>query len=622
MKALYLSLFLFLCISCVNQVQERMDLFDKELEVTSILSLSFDTLLQDVRKLSSRKQVAILLQISYKDEQELKGLQKQESLLLEGLSLASKKERKKILLRLLELYEKLNERRCLNADTKGLELSGELEASYSLSKEEKWKIKKIKASLFSRRGLHEQYLPIWFELLAEHRVAGETELVIEDLCRIANNFAILGDLEKGVSLYKEAYQLATDNHLLNLKSRCLSQITNLLYDLKQYREIVNYYDETKKESVDLYVSSTYSILAACYLELQKPDSARFYLAKMDNTVKKGNGMSTCCRIAETYIVENKEDSAVVYLDKAMEQFRKQAERLQEKNIKAFLPACFLSPYSLLATLHQQNGKNQEAGELFTLVEPLMGKTTKDPILLEQQADALIRFSSFCRSARQYEKALGLLMLRDSIQQITYNTRKERDNKNFMDRLQIQDLMHTIEIQEVALMDSHRLLAALGACAFLSLSLVGAIFYIIRQRRKRLAVIASQEQELERLRSVVPESQKPLSAQELLFRLVQKKVRSEKLFLNKELSLELLAQKLDTNRTYLSSCINTCSGRNFNQWINDFRIDYLLEHIHSGQKLSVLAEKAGFVSTDSFYRNFKRKTNLTPSEYLKQYPSGK
>lgn len=40
---------------------------------------------------------------------------------------------------------------------------------------------KIKAILLSRSGLHEQYLPIWFELLAEHRAANKTELVIRDL---------------------------------------------------------------------------------------------------------------------------------------------------------------------------------------------------------------------------------------------------------------------------------------------------------------------------------------------------------------------------------------------------------------------------------------------------------
>ena len=77
--------------------------------------------------------------------------------------------------------------------------------------------------------------------------------------------------------------------------------------------------------------------------------------------------------------------------------------------------------------------------------------------------------------------------------------------------------------------------------------------------------------------------------------------------------------LKTNHTYLSSCINTCYGNNYNQWINDFRIDYLLGRIHSGKKLSELVEEACFASTDAVYRNFKRKTGFTPNEYLKKHP---
>lgn len=249
----------------------------------------------------------------------------------------------------------------------------------------------------------------------------------------------------------------------------------------------------------------------------------------------------------------------------------------------------------------------------------MKSVVQNPPQLEKQIDALTRYSSFCRETKQYEKAVNLLVLRDSIQQITNNINKERNDKNIMDRLQINDLMHRIKMQEVELMDSHRLLVAFGTCLILFISLIGAVFYIYRQRKKQQAAIMEQKKEAERRQvSAIPEL-KALSPQEKLFQAAQKKVKSGKLYLDKEISLDSLAKILETNRSYLSSSINTCSGKNFNQWINDFRIDYLLERIHSGQKLSTLAEKAGFVSTDSFYRNFKRKTNLTPSEYLKQNP---
>ena len=109
MKTFYLFLFIFMYIGCTSQFQKETDLLDKKLAITPILSSSFDSLWCDVRKLPSRQQAAILLKISYRDEKETGGMQKQEHILLEGLPLVSKKEKKKILLQILDLYKKLNE---------------------------------------------------------------------------------------------------------------------------------------------------------------------------------------------------------------------------------------------------------------------------------------------------------------------------------------------------------------------------------------------------------------------------------------------------------------------------------------------------------------------------------
>lgn len=620
MKTFYLFLFIFMYIGCTSQFQKETDLLDKKLAITPILSSSFDSLWCDVRKLPSRQQAAILLKISYRDEKETGGMQKQEHILLEGLPLVSKKEKKKILLQILDLYKKLNEQREFDADIKGIQLSEKLETTYSLSQEEKWEIKKIKAILLGRRGLHKQYLPIWFELLSEHRAADRPELVIDDLSAIANHLIILGDQEKGISLYKEAYQLATDNHLADLSDQCLSRLIKLFTDSKQYAEIVSYINKIGIDSMALSIPSVYPLISMCYLKLQKSDSARLYLTKVNQTQKIGSGMIFNCNIADTYIAEHNLDSALIFLDKAMGEFQNQAERLRKNNIKASLPFYFLPTYSSLATLYQQNGNYQQAKNSFALVEPLMKKSTNDPGRMEKQAKALIRYSSFCRVTKQYEKAVDLLMFRDSLQQIINKADKERESKNFISRLQISDLEHQNKLQETSLANSHRMVVVSTTCAILFFFLICAVGYICYQRKKRLDVIMKQEKEAEQLESsATPEKEKSLTPEEKLYHAAYEKVRLQKLYLNKDIRLKSLAEMLKTNHTYLSSCINTCYGNNYNQWINDFRIDYLLGRIHSGKKLSDLAEEAGFASTDAFYRNFKRKTGLTPNEYLKQHP---
>lgn len=618
MKAFHLFLLFFIYVGCTNQ--DKIDLLDKELDATPILTLSFDSLWQNVQKLPSQQQVAILLRLSSRNEDEIDGMRKQENLLLNGLSLASKQQKKKLLLQLLNIYVKLTELRDSKADLKGLQLIEDLETKYSLSQEEKWEVKKNKATLLSKRGLHEQYLPIWFELLEEHRSANKTEFVIEDLYIIANFLTILGDEEKGITFYKEAYQLALNNNITKYTNLCLTQLIYLYYNRKQYAEVVNYSKSVELNSGKSLIPSAYSILSLCYVELHKPDSARYYLARMDQKFKTGDGLFLNCRMADTYIAENNIDSALVFLNKAMSIYKGQTEQFQKKSINSSLPFNFLPTCSALGSLYQQSGEYQQAANSFTLVEPLMTKTVKEPFRLEMQIDALTRYSTFCRNTKQYKKAVDLMVYRDSIQQIVNKANKERDNKNLMDRLQISDLMHTISMKEIQLANSKRWLIAISCCAFLAVFLITAIIYIIYQHRKQKSVIVFAKNEKEHLQSSTSSEDKEIpDAVEQRFLKIQKRVISEQLFLDKEVTLKSLAKILNTNRTNLSAWINTYAGVNFNQWINDFRIDYMLERIHSGKKISKLAEEAGFISSDSFYRNFKRKTNLTPTEYLKQNP---
>ena len=149
MKAYYLFLLIFLYAGCTSEVQDRVNLLNRKLEATPILSLSFDSLLLDIHKLPSRQQVAILYQVACREEEEIDGLLKQKTILLESLPLASQKEKKKILLQLLELHKKLVEQRVLGAEIKGIQLCKELEADYSFSQEEEWAVKKIKASFLN-----------------------------------------------------------------------------------------------------------------------------------------------------------------------------------------------------------------------------------------------------------------------------------------------------------------------------------------------------------------------------------------------------------------------------------------------------------------------------------------
>ncbi|WP_239540791.1 helix-turn-helix domain-containing protein [Spongiivirga citrea] len=92
------------------------------------------------------------------------------------------------------------------------------------------------------------------------------------------------------------------------------------------------------------------------------------------------------------------------------------------------------------------------------------------------------------------------------------------------------------------------------------------------------------------------------------------------FLNPEINLIELASKLDMNRAQLSETINLGFGKNFNDFINEYRVNAVKKMLQEGkqQQLSLLgiALECGFNSKATFNRVFKKLTNTSPTEFVK------
>lgn len=93
MRSIYLFLFLFLCSACSDF--DNKEVLDRELSDVSILSVSFDSLLSEVRKMPSRDRVACIINVSRRNEKEIDGVKKQERLLMEILPISYGKREKR-----------------------------------------------------------------------------------------------------------------------------------------------------------------------------------------------------------------------------------------------------------------------------------------------------------------------------------------------------------------------------------------------------------------------------------------------------------------------------------------------------------------------------------------------
>lgn len=100
-----------------------------------------------------------------------------------------------------------------------------------------------------------------------------------------------------------------------------------------------------------------------------------------------------------------------------------------------------------------------------------------------------------------------------------------------------------------------------------------------------------------------------------------------LFTDASLSMQSLADRLNTNTKYLSDIINNKKNKNFRTYINELRIEYITQKLKTNPeylnyKTSYLAKEAGFKSRSSFTVIFKNVMGVSPSEFIEKLRNDK
>ncbi len=103
------------------------------------------------------------------------------------------------------------------------------------------------------------------------------------------------------------------------------------------------------------------------------------------------------------------------------------------------------------------------------------------------------------------------------------------------------------------------------------------------------------------------------------------VQHEQLFKECDLTLSELAARLDIHPNYLSQVINEKEGVHFYDYLNRLRIEEFMKQAalpeNKPYTLLGIAYACGFNSKSSFNRSFKKVTDRSPSEFMKQIGAG-
>lgn len=115
-----------------------------------------------------------------------------------------------------------------------------------------------------------------------------------------------------------------------------------------------------------------------------------------------------------------------------------------------------------------------------------------------------------------------------------------------------------------------------------------------------------------------EYKESITADNLYFQKLELLFKDEHLYTDSTLNREKVAEKLGISAGYLSQIINTITGDNFANYINQYRVEAVKEMISNSEyenyNLLAMGLESGFTSKTTFYKAFKKVTSQTPNEY--------
>ena len=94
--------------------------------------------------------------------------------------------------------------------------------------------------------------------------------------------------------------------------------------------------------------------------------------------------------------------------------------------------------------------------------------------------------------------------------------------------------------------------------------------------------------------------------------------TDSLYINPVLKVDMLAARLSIPEKGLSNLLNQYAGKNFNDFVNEFRVEEakkkLIDPRNANFTIAAIALECGFNSLATFQRVFKQTTGVTPSQY--------
>lgn len=413
------------------------------------------------------------------------------------------------------------------------------------------------------------------------------------------------DYKSSIEFFVKALESASETG----KWRAYSEITyNLVYTLfirgessgLQYSLDLYNKGEEMQDERQIYLGA--NCAALMYYRKGDRDKAEEYLDRVFRSPYL-DSIKTSAYNLQAIILEEKGDFAAAgsYYDKAMKD-------IDSYSASAATYLCLSYGKYLTAS-----GRPDDAEKI--IIKGLDISGSRHNMVFEHDlylalSDAYIAQGNLGKGLEAYKKY-------HSLEKDFFNLEHDREVVKMM--VQFDTEKHKAELQRKNLDLAHRRnqlrVLSIAVCVILAMLIIIAVMY--RHKSKMYLSIAKKYKEDAERKAQA--TMHPGKSEELFERL-EALMNEKKIYRNSMISRDDIADMLGTNRTYLTTVISERTKKNFNQYINSFRMSEALSLLSDAEKevvLKDLAPKVGFNSISTFYKLFKEEIGMTPAKFREQ-----
>ncbi|WP_298509349.1 helix-turn-helix domain-containing protein [uncultured Kordia sp.] len=459
----------------------------------------------------------------------------------------------------------------------------------------------------------------------------DTANIVSNNVTLGSSFYILGDLDNALKAYLRGKELASLVGNTSDEITCLNNIANINAKLDQqesalesYNSILKLLDKEEKplseRSKNIYLSALLGKLL-CHAELKQFDEAKdtyeigmAIAEKEEILVAKGR---FTVNLANMHYIKGE------YL-KALDLLRQGKKMLDASSLQNNI---YITDYYIARTL----SKLERYEEAITLIDDVFERVGDNTLTdkIEEMYDLAIEISKIQGNQdklvhyltisdeiddkkHEREKAARELLFDSSIkEQILKNEKLENENsQTLVDKKIIMAVsIILVSILLLIFLSYHRK-AKLKEQKFLA---------IIDEISKKTALKKPEKTQKPQNSSTIKDEKANAILEEL------ETLEETHFYLSSDVTLHTTAKLLNTNTTYLSKALNAVKKQTFSQYLNKLRIDYVLiklkeDAVFRSYTIHAISKEIGYKSATTFIKEFKNKTGLNPSYYIKKIES--